>query len=119
MNYTSVEQSKKLLELGLNPDSADMHTEMFDENGDMVSLVIGGRGDKSKRNYGTPIWSTGRLIELLPKSIGAYNRVIWMNFVNYETSYSCLIEFANHNLMDNLIEAIEWAIKNKYIKYDD
>ena len=33
MNYTSIEQSKKLLELGLNPESADMHTELFDEKG--------------------------------------------------------------------------------------
>ena len=40
-HYTSIEQSKKLLELGLNPNTADMFYPKIDEGLYSVFPVIG------------------------------------------------------------------------------
>ena len=113
MNYTSIEQSKKLLELGLSPESADMHTEMFEENGDMISLVVGGKGDNSKRNYGTPIWSIGALLEVMP------------NIELFKLDSKYIVGKLDENLNesawhDTPLEAaynmVVWLLENNYIK---
>ena len=75
MNYTSIEQSKKLVELGLNPDSADMYyTGVGDiETGEFVisektSIIEVGKGYKGT----LPCWSVGALFTLLPKIENIY-----------------------------------------------
>lgn len=74
MNYTTIEQSKKLLELGLNPDSADMfYNEEPDEcyPKDIVDtkypMVIREGQKHYLKEYGVPCWSLGALLELMPK----------------------------------------------------
>ena len=76
MNYTSIEQSKKLLELGLNPESADMHWWIDDGN----KAVFIGYNVESAKNYTDtkmdyiPCWSVGALLELMPPTIKPENR---------------------------------------------
>lgn len=53
-SFTDLEQSKKLAEI-LPIESADMHSEAIDIDGSMVFIVVGGLGDKTKSNYGSPI----------------------------------------------------------------
>ena len=67
MNYTSIEQSKHLLELGLDPGSADMHYNFYrDEwdkvksNGNIPSLMMNSLDD-------IPCWSVGALLDVMPK----------------------------------------------------
>lgn len=67
--YTSIEQSKRLLELGLNPETADMHHSKYTkiDNIDYVGL---GYSELDKEEYGDvflPCWSLGALFDVMPK----------------------------------------------------
>lgn len=66
MIATSIEQSKKLIDLGLNPETSDSHTEIIDINGDMVSQLMEGHGDITKINFGTLCWSLNGLFTFMP-----------------------------------------------------
>lgn len=68
-SYTDISQSKKLAEI-LPIESADMHSEAVEIDGDIVFVVVCGLGDKNKSNYGSPIWSLAALFGVLPKYIG-------------------------------------------------
>ena len=69
-DYTTQEQSKRLLELGLPADSADLYSSLGFENliwvrnthselrEDFFDTLINGK------SANTPIWSVGRLIEI-------------------------------------------------------
>ena len=64
---TSIEQSKKLLSLGLDPSTADMCWTKYIDNGDITSLHV-------TVNYGIvpidyPCWSLTALLELMPRII--------------------------------------------------
>ena len=69
-NFTTPEQSKRLLELGLPADSADMYQWNFDTRPyvreleclepDWFDRVMNAPGSKT-----SPVWSVGRLIEII------------------------------------------------------
>ena len=64
MNYTTIEQSKKLVELGLNPDTADMqYLKIIREND--VKYIPELLLDDTECDI--PCWSLGALMELMPK----------------------------------------------------
>lgn len=62
LGWTTVEQSKKLLEAGLDIQTADMH--FWESEGKVYTYI--GRGDD---NNCQPCWSLGKLIDLMPKGI--------------------------------------------------
>ena len=80
MNYTSIEQSKKLVELGLKPESVDMCylQDVVECKGCIpwryawykYPVLI---GDKPEEDIPEPIslpcWSVGSLFELIPENI--------------------------------------------------
>lgn len=71
-NYTTPEQSKKLLELGMPIESADI--AMFDTPDDPFDPFIIA-GDMTiwrdlNKGYGIPSWSVGRLIEIWQICVG-------------------------------------------------
>ena len=101
--WTTIEQSKKLVEAGLNPDTADMYYSAYITyaNGkpidgkptyglqawpykDRSSMVVG----FTKVDY-VPCWSIGKLIDLMPKYLKSgkdcFDLVIipWLNQVQY------------------------------------
>ena len=107
---TTLEQSKKLLELGLKPETADMY--IFDDE-----VYIG------KPNVDDiPAWSLHRLIELLPQDIHLddyadthYYLTINPFKVIYENSHCLWIYQRDEGcLYDKLIDTIEWTIKNNF-----
>lgn len=74
-NYTTPEQSKRLLELGVSADSADCYTIINNDvyNKDEIRV----RQNEYEINYSffnnkhyNPCWSVGRLIELYMKARG-------------------------------------------------
>lgn len=71
-SYTDIHQSKKLVSI-LPIESADMHSEAIEIDGDMVFIVVSGLGDKTKSNYGSPVWSLAALLTVIPS--GQVNRV--------------------------------------------
>lgn len=98
---TSVEQSKKLLEWGLNPETADMcyhcdRSGVFGLNAHSIKLKSKslfykvlmsdyGEQEADKRFeelYGSdiPSWSLSRLIELMPEEIEARRENCWLQF---------------------------------------
>lgn len=65
MNYTSIEQSKALIEAGLNPETADMYYREWKRATKLISIAHVGKYGKDDM----PCWSTGALINILPSEI--------------------------------------------------
>lgn len=115
---TTKEQSERLLELGLKPETADMY---YSENPQLLFI----------RDKGIPLededfhaWSLHRLIELCPEYInidGYADTTYWFkmykldNKIIYENDYDRWIYLGDgDNLFDSIIDCIEWAINNKH-----
>lgn len=117
---TTVEQSKRLLELGLKKDTADMCLE----------YSAGKYYPKTHRIYGIlniPAWSLHRLVEMIPLDIWhteyengpRLKHTFW--FCKHAPSYNSVenIDFRAHpNLYDNIIDCIEWLINEGYFNKD-
>lgn len=63
MICTSIEQSQHLLELGLDPKTADMCFEM--EKGNWT-LNVGRKSAQVNRGFAIPAWSLDALLEVMP-----------------------------------------------------
>ena len=115
MNYTTIEQSKKLLELGLNTKSADMCYSTFGVEDYPLHLTL-----KDKGKF-TPCWSLSALWNLIP-DIPACTVL----FAKSEGKYGICITPLDSGLALNEIEAstplkavydmVVWLLKNGYIK---
>lgn len=83
-NFTTPEQSKRLLELGLPADSADCYYCKFEKDTQWgIPNVLGIEYSKHSRNIGAdyfPCWSVGRLIEIY--EICVDNNHIWSDFAS-------------------------------------
>ena len=132
--YTTVEQSKKLLELGLKPETADMihygyHNDIdgnfylnsdTTEN-DVVSLdkkiykKIYKLNDNDIENA-IPCWSITQLLSMFPNEIphpviGHTNLKIFNNAVCYQD----VVTFGGDNLFNNLYKMLLWLIEHNYL----
>jgi len=91
-SYTDIEQSHKLA--GILPnESADMHSEAVDDEGDMVFIIVDGLGDKTKPNYGSPVWSLAALLDVLPNGTNIstpdpLNKVRYSCWNDYDITYA-------------------------------
>lgn len=136
LGWTTLEQSKKLIEAGLDPNTADMHhievNNGFEEYYD-TSLCYSKCDAKHIRGY-LPCWSLGRLIELIPKTIEtkkpknlyfpeilpASNGIAY-TALNERKEMVFLKMFAtgvesDATLIDNMVSMICWLLENNYIK---
>lgn len=124
--YITIEQSKKLVELGLNLESADMGWNVFDDNSTRCLPI--NDWDLSKNGEGgaefIPCWSLGALINLMPSMIykggetftlRMYKDVVY--HVCYKSHYHLdEIWFSKENLLDAAFEMVCWLLENNYIK---
>lgn len=121
--YTTKEQSKRLLELGLRPETADMYYFWLGGNDYYLKVDI----DDNPLKYNMdktyiPAWSLHRLLELLPQDIHLddyadtrYWLVIDPMKVIYKNSHGLWIYQCDEGgLYDKLINTIEWTIKNNH-----
>ena len=120
---TSREQSERLLALGLKPETADMAYRTTGKVVDMgevrwmyqhnPSVVY--KGMMCKEDI--PAWSLHRLIEIVPSTI---NKMLWFTITPYTALYDSVDYIksfdSKDNLYDNIIDCIEWLIKEKYFK---
>lgn len=121
---TSIEQSKRLLELGLKPETADMEIEIFKGDNSISGYVSKGywETDISEELVELiPAWSLHRLKCLLPTKIpyeSGYLTTEIINNVNLmfitDTSEQRVISFIHENLYESMIKCIEWIIKEDY-----
>lgn len=130
LGWASIKQSEKLVEAGLDPNTADMNYFNWDKTTDepFVSDV-----HENLIDY-TPCWSIGALIGLLPKTIEtkkpenlyfpeilpASNGIAY-TALNENKEYVFLKLFAtgvesDATLIDNMVSMICWLLENNYIK---
>lgn len=126
MNYTTIEQSKKLLELGLNPDTADMYCTMLTENSKEYSVFVKRKVCRYNIEDGDiPCWSVEALLELIPKH-PKFNTVFRFLDSQIDGSYKYVWIFECHAVseytfegtsdFDCIYQAIVWFLQNNYIK---
>lgn len=120
-HYTSIEQSKHLLKLGLNPESADMSYFTSYKQGKLYRVYHSSFAMNDKRQEGViPCWSLGALLEVMPNAaMREYNLV--------RNSEECYIAFddVNKRIHENYegntpLEAaynmVVWLLENGYIE---
>lgn len=90
---TSVEQSQRLLELGLKPETADMCIDLYYED---KPFAINEDVDLSTQTEAIPAWSLHRLIEILDSPLIKFNILYY-------------------NPYEEIIYLISECIKNDYI----
>ena len=129
-HYTSIEQSKKLLELGLNPESADMHypdyyfdgyangpcnTSYKEQIENLLSVYI---NPDTRRIL--PCWSIGSLIDIIPSSINfGYENDFHFNLTKTPSGYITDFyeeSFGGDTTIDTCYRMIVWLLENGYIK---
>ena len=130
MNYTSIEQSKKLLELGLNPDTADMcydlgegETKAHLECENFICYFTNNEYPECADRY-IPTWSLVALLELMPQRIymsGAahqfqldknWDNKTWQCAYDAHNSY---IEKTGNTPLEAVYNMLIWLIENKFI----
>ena len=112
---TSFKQSKKLIELGIDINTADMHYStwtILNEGEYILSPNQGETIEELQEDYGNqviPAWSLSALLRLMP------------NFNMFKRTIECRIETTNHLIdkacdpIDAAFEMICWLKENKKI----
>jgi len=110
---TSIEQSKKLLSLGLDPSSADMiYTMVNGQNTPFIRIV----GETIEEDLGDiPAWSIAGLLELIPLYTLEQTTDGKVISVSEIGQYSKCSE-AFDSPIDAAFEMVCWLIEQKHIK---
>lgn len=125
---TSIEQSKRLIELGVPAEKASMVWEMAE---DCARLKIWNTDKETRRvlhnkypNYYVAAFTVADLLEVLPKAIwddvkGWSLLVIRFRSkgfprVGYEAEHGIIWSCGEVSLLGNIIETIDWVITNGY-----
>lgn len=118
---TTVEQSKILLKLVVNPKTADMY-HWWEGNPYFFPYTLKLQDNVTPfklRKGDVPAWSLSRLLEMMPKSIDEMEDTILMIepplIFYYDTRYKGQRHFTtNPNIFNNCIRTIGWLIRNGY-----
>lgn len=104
---TTREQSQRLLELGLKPETADMAWVCVTKEG-LTQWVMTLNTPKNKPNIDIPAWSLHRLIEMFHENIliTKSNYIVVDNIFDFD---------ASGNLYDNLISAFQHFFPEQYL----
>jgi hypothetical protein len=93
---TTKEQSQRLLELGLKPETADMAWVCVTKEG-LTQWIMTLNTPKNKQNIDTPAWSLHRLME-----------------IHNTPDDDCYVVFVD-GAFDDIIDDIEWRINKGYL----
>lgn len=129
---TSIEQSKRLIELGVPAEKASMVWEYWinqDFSKDVPEEVIYNLNTKANRgtdwcDMDIPAFTVADLLEVLPKAIwddvkGWSLLVIRFRSkgfpkVGYEAEHGIIWSCGDVSLLGNIIETIDWVVANGY-----
>lgn len=135
--YTTIEQSKKLLELGLNPKTSDCNWQHAPGYENYEGKITGFWDDpewgQSGDSKDLPCWSLGALLDVMPKIIYKEHDMFgWDLYPTNKNIRLAYIKYGNVNTPDyqeivfheinekTPIEAIYsmvvWLLENEYIK---
>lgn len=120
---TTIEQSNKLIELGINPDTADMGWfKAYSLKEEIYKPFI--KGYKLENNKtDIPAWSLHRLLKMLPEEIYIDGNLIELNITPYSVTYQDEDYFSiagaidGENIYGDIINCIEYLIKEEKFKY--
>lgn len=115
---TDIEQSKKLIEIGVDEKTADLtwvnnHLTMYPYTENLRKCVSYGIEEKECKVNKIPSWSLGRLLEMLPKRSKdkIFQIIITQEKVFYQSWYED-VKFDGNNIFDTIISAIKWLKNN-------
>ena len=113
MISTSLEQSKKLLELGLDPNTADMkwfEQKLFEGYDGKIAKTY---NENTKFEY-LPAWSLDALLRIIPYPyvLGKRKGTYYISLVPIK--YSIM---GNDTPLDAAYYMITWLIENNYIEH--
>lgn len=123
MSATTVEQSKRLIELGINPDTADMihpcliargEEVMYDAPVPKNSVLYSMHTSLEEKQKSIPAWSSDRLLELMPAYCG-----IDKEKTEYLASYVCsheVLKWSANNPLEAIYNMTVWLLEHNYIK---
>ena len=123
---TTIEQSKALIEMGVDTNTADMHYRILDKNNiarSVLSLGYDGEDDTT-----IPAWSVSNLIAMLPPLIIEQEKYVYtmsichpvMTQAKYRVVYHCgqiyssLCQSDNDCLIDSVVDVLDWLIQHGY-----
>ena len=107
---TTIEQSERLMKLGLKKETADMHLNFMCGMSVNVAIAyselyeIDGEAVK-------PAWSLNRLMELIPGDFRESYFSLSQRDVGYSTGAYEWTYFKEGDIYDCMIDCIEWLIK--------
>jgi hypothetical protein len=109
---TSREQSERLLALGLKKETADCYLFEYDKEKYKViaeswlDLIADEKYYSQYKDVCFPAWSLHRLIEIMDVTFQTSGRYVLLEEVFFVRS---------ENFYDNVIDCIEWLIKEGYL----
>jgi len=141
-NYTTLEQSEKLLELGLSPETADMYwkkSPILNHKDRWIPHIINKLPILFDDDDIIPRWSLGTLLKLMPKTISVpvdersayFYNLEWQfandNSLRYITTNrsKCLIDmYSDHDIgsksfIETAFDMMVWLLENGYIKTEN
>ena len=115
---TDVNQSRRLLELGLKRETADMWYPHFAPSFP-IPLTEDDYVHELNDDGDVPAWSLHRLIEMMPFRVGKYNHLgVIVNKEDIEIidleEGTVDLAWEKENVYDNIQDCIEWLIKEGY-----
>ena len=117
--YTTIEQAKKLLSLGLDPSTADMCYPHFIRHGADTYNEIPEIAEDIDYPYEMPCWSLVALLELMPDGVQTYKTY---NYVRIDITFvhNGIVTGSNRvedkTYIDAVFEMVCWLIEQKHIK---
>ena len=128
MNYTSIEQSKKLIELGLNIETADMRYEKECKEAILGFNTVAYEYSKGYSVPYIPCWSIGALMEMMPNINDddeiANPCLVKSSGEEYYVTYTTLTkEILSSDIYANPVDAcyemVVWLLNHCYIKKEN
>ena len=138
IHYTSIEQSKHLLDLGLSPATADMYYHCLKETNAAMSSVpfVKDRTEVENSAYNAlyeriPCWSLEALLDAMPKEItdeydskGSLGMCVCYNsswewvvyYSNADADCSSIHEEQGNTLLEAAYNMVYWLLEQGYIK---
>lgn len=127
MNYTSIEQSKKLIELGLSPKTSDcnwQHAPGYENyEGEITGFWDEPEWGQSGDSKDLPCWSLGALLKLLREyndcnklDIFSNRSQKWQITISYYDVVWKEHEEININLLEAAYDTVVWLLENGYIE---
>lgn len=117
---TNKEQSQRLLEAGVRPETADMYLDEFER---LVAFEYRRIKSKAYQDTVLPTWSLSKLIDMIPDQIECegYNYYLFIlprdkEFtIKYSAGSNLAKSYCRESLFDAITEMIEWLIKEGHL----